>query len=163
VFREDLFFRLVVASIEVPPLRDRLEDLPLLAEKFCQELAQREEIPVPIISEEIWKLWSAYLWPGNIRELKNEIERLISFLPKGGKRRKKITEDMLPSSFISKLNAAPEDMDLRAAHDRVTREFIESALTKYKGHKTKAAQALGISRLNMRQHIERLKIKSPKK
>ncbi len=76
-FREDLYYRLNVFTIPLPPLRERAEDIPLLAGMFLQQLAQKNDVEVPTISPEAMSLLKKYSWKGNIRELKNVLERAI--------------------------------------------------------------------------------------
>jgi DNA-binding NtrC family response regulator len=83
VFREDLFYRLSVIPIQLPPLRDRIEDIPLLVTHFVHEIAQRQGVPTPHISDEVMTLLKAYSWPGNVRELQNAIERASALCDDG--------------------------------------------------------------------------------
>jgi two-component system response regulator HydG len=76
-FREDLYYRLAVVEIEMPQLKDRLEDIPLLVDHFLQEFAERHQKPVPTISEEVLRTFRAHLWPGNVRELRNAVETMM--------------------------------------------------------------------------------------
>ncbi|MGH8189151.1 MAG: sigma 54-interacting transcriptional regulator, partial [Steroidobacteraceae bacterium] len=90
-FREDLYYRLNVIHVEVPPLRDRREDIPVLLNHFLHTFSETHQMPAPEISSEALKCLGAYQWPGNIRELKNVAERLILRCRNG-----RITEEVLP-------------------------------------------------------------------
>ncbi len=141
-FREDLFYRLNVIEIKVPPLRERKEDIPLLATIFAHEFSEKEGKKVKI-SEQVMEALRAYQWPGNVRQLKNIIERAV-VLTKGNS----IVLDDLPEEFNT-AGKIPENVQVSS--DRKTlREIelyaIQEALQKCDGNKSKAARMLGISR-----------------
>lgn len=138
-FREDLFYRLNVVQIDVPPLRERPDDIPLLAAEFLSQFCIREKKPVTL-SDEVMDIFREFPWPGNVRQLKNVIERAVVLA-----REKQITAEELPdelrrcrrpdtgTSSITPLKA----LEIQAIHD---------ALRECKGNKSKAARTLGISR-----------------
>ncbi|MCK9905663.1 sigma 54-interacting transcriptional regulator, partial [Frankia sp. Cpl3] len=150
-FREDLFYRLNVFSLEIPPLRQRKEDIPELVQIFIQEYSVTHEQPVPRIASEVMRALYDYPWPGNIRQLRNTIERL-SILQEGGV----IQLENLPASFRERTEAAASDAPERnASRQSVTslferdfseREQILAAIERTYGNKKAAAELLGISR-----------------
>ncbi|NWF52138.1 MAG: sigma-54-dependent Fis family transcriptional regulator [Nitrospirae bacterium] len=137
-FREDLYYRINVIQINLPPLRERVQDIPLLVTEFVKEFCVREKKTLTV-SDDVLKILQSYQWPGNVRQLKNVIERAV-VLAKG----KMITLKELPEEFLAfeeqKGNFSKKtlkDLEIQA---------IKDALKECKGNKSKAARALGISR-----------------
>ncbi|MHB1843541.1 MAG: sigma-54-dependent transcriptional regulator [Deltaproteobacteria bacterium] len=144
-FREDLYYRLNVVTIRLPPLRERPEDIPLLAEHFVRKHAKREDARV---SEGAQKLLLAHRWPGNVRELENVIARALALNPSGV-----VVPEDLPDQLRSPATAAPTDPVPFAAlsHGRpplaaVERRYAELVLQETGGNKSRAAEILGIDR-----------------
>ncbi len=145
-FRQDLYFRLAVVPLQVPPLRQRPEDIPELVEYFLQRAAQRLEQPVPPVDSSAMDLMRSHYWPGNVRELENIVTR-ASVLGN----QQTITADQLRCWLLEMPGAATF-----AEHDRqagievgmslqvMERRLIEATLEHYEGHRAKTAQALGI-------------------
>jgi len=161
-FREDLFYRLDVYSIVVPPLRERREDVPLLAQVFLHELAADTDKPVHAISPEAMEVLTRYNWPGNIRELHNAIER--SLLSCKGDT---IDARDLPHTILPSTSAAPAadslldnmgSSDLDAWLEGVERRAILQALDQNQGVQAQAARRLGISERSLWHRIKKLKI-----
>ena len=163
-FREDLFYRLNVFSLDIPPLRERREDLPELVQLFLQEYSIAQEQPVPRISSEVMQALIDYHWPGNIRQVRNVIERL-SILQENGV----ILPEHLPSairivSHSSVPAQAQSDFSLPApAAYRFTsadheRERIQAALVRTYGNKKAAADLLGISRGTLYNKLRKYKL-----
>ena len=148
-FREDLFYRLNVFPIELPPLRERREDIPLLVEHF---LRQRNR-PPDVISPEAMEALLAYDWPGNVRELENVIERALILAGEG-----RITPDLLPFGR-PKAGAKVELPDEGVNLEEVERELITQALEKAGWNKAKAAKLLGITRRRLYSRMEALGIR----
>jgi two-component system response regulator AtoC len=144
VFREDLYFRLNVFCIELPPLRDRIEDIPLLADCFIDKFQSRERVSPTRIAPEAMRLMLAYSWPGNVRELENAIERGM-ILCDGST----ITAEGLPASLRSAVTTYPaddvEELSIKKAEDAMERDLIRKALIKTGGNRTQAARILEIS------------------
>ena len=150
-FRQDLYYRLAVVTIEVPPLRERPDDIPLLADHFLDILAREIGRPAPKISDAALELMTAYHWPGNIRELRNAMERAILL-----GRSARIETDDLPPSLITgdgapRVDASSEAdgpplFPLAPAVHALELRAIREALKLAKGVKTRAAELLGISR-----------------
>jgi len=149
-FREDLFYRLNVIPIHVPPLRERVEDIPLLATyfltQFCRENGKRKKS----LSQEAMKLLQAYRWPGNVRELKNIIERLVIMVPSDT-----IEASDMPDN-LTEHSISASSLVLKEARNEFERRFILQALRLNNWNITETAQQLGIERTNlhrkMRQH-----------
>ncbi len=147
-FREDLFFRLAVVPLHVPPLRERPGDLQPLTERFLTELALRQGVRPPRLSAEAWARWRAYRWPGNVRELRNAVERLVVLAPG-----REIEADELPAELASATGAGASAGSLGAAIAAVEAEMIGAALARAGGNKSAAARALGISRPTLDKKI----------
>ena len=152
-FREDLFYRLNVITIDIPALRERGDDLLLLARHFAARQA-REEKAAPIdLQADAAAALVRHRWPGNVRELKNLIERLTILLPGQA-----ISAAQLPAHLQS---SAPAPTSLSALDDqleRAERELVTDALSRSAGHKGLAADLLGISRHALKRRLQRLGI-----
>ncbi|MFC7439797.1 sigma-54 interaction domain-containing protein [Laceyella putida] len=144
-FREDLFYRLNVVSIEVPPLRDRVEDIPELIQLFAREIAVQYGKPVPHFSPEVIVTLMNYNWPGNIRQLRNMIERLVILTDDG-----QIRREHLPTTVqVPRLHGeTPLPLTLPGDENDAGSECqaIQNALRTTYGNKSAAAKLLGISR-----------------
>ncbi len=159
-FREDLFYRLHVIRIDLPPLRERIEDIPLLIHHFLKMSALTQKYPLTVADNALEALMR-YRWPGNIRELKNEMDRIVALLPlsSGGKRRIKL-EDLSPVIRGGSMGEAiSDDEPFHEAIDRFTAQRILLVLKKTKGNRTKAAQLVGMHRNGFNRMLQRLKIK----
>jgi DNA-binding NtrC family response regulator len=145
-FREDLFFRINTVTIHLPPLRDRREDIPTLAQAFLEEFSRERGKAIEGFSDEVLEAFDAHAWPGNVRELRNVVERAALFC-----KRSKITLDDLTASMRTAAAAPRSDGAHSAAtlHDAVERaeiEAIKTSLAATEGRRGDAAQLLGISR-----------------
>ncbi|MHB8843589.1 MAG: sigma-54-dependent transcriptional regulator [Nitrospirota bacterium] len=141
-FRRDLFYRLNVMAIGIPPLRERPDDIPVLARHFLDTYSRRCAKKITGLHQETWKALTGYQWPGNVRELENAIEHAVIMAAPG----QEITPDCLPEDTRASRPQAPLSggngaLDL----ERMRISAIKSALETFGGHKTKAAEALGIS------------------
>ncbi|HEU4395600.1 MAG TPA: sigma 54-interacting transcriptional regulator [Planctomycetota bacterium] len=152
-FREDLFYRLNVLQISLPPLRDRREDVPLLLAHFLEKHAARAQRPVPRLEKHVMDLLEAYDWPGNVRELENEAQKMVA-LSEGV-----VTEEVLSLPVRSGPTEPPvpgqEIRDLDGLVAQVEREEIARALRLSQGNKTRAASALGISRFTLQRKLDK--------
>jgi len=137
-FREDLFYRINVIQLNLPPLRERAPDIPILVAEFVKEFCIREKKALTV-SDEVMKILQTYHWPGNIRQLRNVIERAI-VLAKG----RMITIKELPEEFLLQQEHS-ETLSKRTLKD-LEIQAIKDALRECKGNKSKAAKVLGISR-----------------
>jgi len=147
-FREDLFFRLNVVQVHLPPLRDRREDIPLLARHFLRESAEENDKPFRELTSEAMKALVAGPWPGNVRELRAAIEHGVVMA--GGP---KIALRDLPGSVraaaVADVPAAPLPLDL----GETKLSLIRRALAESKGNRTQAAEKLGISRRTLHRKL----------
>jgi len=157
-FREDLYFRLNVIPIEIPPLRDRKGDIPLLANYFLKKFNQQLNVKIEDITHEAMTILENYHWPGNIRELENLLERLV-VLNSGNHR---IDDKDLPFDLLfddeSFENGEKMETGLTAARRAFERRYILKALRNSGSNQTKAAQILKIHRNTLIQKIKALGI-----
>jgi two-component system response regulator AtoC len=142
-FREDLFYRLNVVRLEVPPLRERREDIPLLVDHFLASYRSTLGKPVRRVSEEALERLAAYRWPGNVRELENVIERSV-ILTDGDVIEIAALPDALVASPTPRVQP-DEDFGLKRARQRFEAELIRRALEATGGNRTHAAKLLEIS------------------
>jgi len=150
IFREDLYFRLNVITIDLPPLRERGEDIVLLTYHFAAKFARETGKPVPAFSDNALQVIKNYHWPGNIRELENVINRLV-VMTDGDL----IEVPDLPSLMrFSALRTSGFDRPLA----EVELEYISNVLASVGGNKTQAAEILGIDRKTLREKLKKLKI-----
>jgi len=148
-FRQDLFFRLNVVTITAPPLRDRVNDIPLLARRFMGEFARENNKPIDDITSEALNALMAYAWPGNVRELRNAIERMI-VMAHGAK----LSVYDLPGIVREQTPGAPSlGIKTNASLRDANRQMIVAALDAAGGNRTKAARQLGISRRTLHRKL----------
>ncbi|HEX8524405.1 MAG TPA: sigma-54 dependent transcriptional regulator [Tepidisphaeraceae bacterium] len=141
-FREDLFYRLNVVQINLPPLRDRPDDIPILVEHFLREISENKQTPPRRISPEVMRRFQQYRWPGNVRELRNTLESMM-VLAEG----EMLTERDLPDRIIesSAEVAAPREIPTGLTMEELEKLAITKALDQCAGNRTHAANRLGIS------------------
>jgi transcriptional regulator with PAS, ATPase and Fis domain len=149
-FRTDLFYRLSVFPIVLPPLRDRPEDVPALAEHFLRLHCRRARRVVTGVSPEALRCLRAYPFPGNVRELENEIERAVALAEDG----EPIRPEHLSERFRNGGEALAAPVTLNEAIERLKRRMIEDALREC-GSKTRAAERLGLTRQSRQQMLRR--------
>jgi DNA-binding NtrC family response regulator len=162
-FREDLFYRLNVITIELPPLRQRKEDIPLLVEFFLKRYAEENDRPVPRMTPEALRPLMAYSWPGNVRELENVIERAV-VLSSGPE----ISSDLLPDSMLGRgsslaIHDTPSDSSLFEIVEEVERRVITDMLERCNWNQTEAAERFHVPLSTLNQKIRRLNIEIKKK
>jgi DNA-binding NtrC family response regulator len=162
-FREDLFYRLNVISIELPPLRQRKEDIPLLVDFFLKKYAEENERPVRHITPDALRPLMLYAWPGNVRELENVIERAV-VLSSGAE----INVDLLPDSMMGRghspaLHDPPPDSSLFEIVEDVERRVITDMLERCNWNQTEAAERFHVPLSTLNQKIRRLNIEIKKK
>jgi len=163
VLREDLFYRLNVIPVHLPPLRDRREDIPLLVAHFIKKLAREVGRPVRGATPEAVAILEQYHWPGNIRELENVVERAmvlgrgemldVEALPTTV--RQPTTRDALPVELPA------DGLDLEATLDRIERRYMQLALDRVGGVQTRAAELLRVSFRQFRYKLQKLQPKGP--
>ncbi|OGD22753.1 MAG: Fis family transcriptional regulator [Candidatus Aminicenantes bacterium RBG_13_64_14] len=160
LFRKDLFYRLNVIKIEIPPLRQRKEDIPQLVKHFVEIYARENRKEIEGVSEDVFEILDAHDWPGNVRELENLVERAIVL-----SRSKVITRASLPPFLLREgevddeaLIASEESLDLRDRTQAFQKKIILAALKKTKGVQNKAAKLLGVKPTTLHEMIKRLRI-----
>ena len=162
-FLEPLFYRLTVFPLEVPPLRDRLEDLPMLVKEILSKIAFEMQLKeLPMIDEDHLRVLSQYSWPGNVRELRNVIERSL-MLWHGDRLRLVMDRTARVSQHSGIRIRYSEGKTLREAHQEVTKYLCREALRETKGSKREAAALLGISRDAFYRYFKKLGLGSEKK
>lgn len=171
-FRQDLYFRLNVVPIFVPPLREHIEDVPLLAEQFMQRFARKHGVKVQGISPECMKVLMAHEWPGNVRELQNVIERAVIMCADGDVIRPEHlgiipikSESLIQVNQPSEQHKPAEDIQTKSATQReikkedfptldsLEKEYILKAMELCNGNRTHAARILGISVRTLRNKL----------
>jgi two-component system, NtrC family, response regulator AtoC len=158
-FREDLYFRINVVTVQLPPLRDRREDIPSLVAHFLNKTARRERREAAAMSPEALRLLTAYGWPGNVRELENAIERAVA-VAKGGV---VLPSDLPPEVGGSAAVGVPGGVSVadggiiadRPTLGELERRYIQLVLSECAGNKKKAAEKLGIDRRTLYRALER--------
>ncbi|MBI4208435.1 MAG: sigma-54-dependent Fis family transcriptional regulator [Deltaproteobacteria bacterium] len=159
-FREDLYFRINVVPITISPLRQRREDIPILANHYAELLSKRENGKVRTLSQKAMEVLMSYDWPGNVRELQNVLERTLGLVD-----RDVIYPDDLPPEireayrFVKRKESVLEgEVTMGEAEKEFERELILNALRKSKGIQTKAAQMLGVSRRILKYKMDKYSI-----
>jgi DNA-binding NtrC family response regulator len=159
-FREDLYFRINTVAIHVPALRERREDIPLLASTFLQEFMRSSGKNIEGFSDEVFEVFDGYPWPGNVRELRNVVERAVLFC-----RGKRVAVEHLPTSLRG--DATPqsaseatsvEAVSLHQATEQAEIRAIRAALVATEGRRTEAAEILGISRKTLWEKLKHYEI-----
>jgi len=148
-FREDLYYRLRVVEIEVPPLRDRPGDIPLLAKHFLDKLGTAIARPVPVLTPEALQLLATHTWPGNVRELENCLTRAV-LLASGG---------VVREEHLGLGRAVADPGELGTLHS-MEQEHVADVLRATRGYKTRAAEVLGVSRPRLDRLIEKYGLES---
>lgn len=147
-FREDLYYRLAVVPLSVPPLRGRAEDIPVFVRLFLHDLANIYRRPPKTVSPAVMDVLQGYAWPGNIRQLRNVLERLVIACPRATISLTDLPGDLVPPS-------PPSSGHLQEHVERTEREVIERALQAAGGRREKAAQGLGISLRSLQYKLKR--------
>lgn len=147
-FREDLYYRLNVVNIHIPPLRERKEDIPLLAAAFVKEFAKENEKQVEGIDPKARSLLYNYSWPGNVRELRNCLESAV-VMSKGNV----ITSDDLPPSIVTDSESNHVRIQLGVTMGEAEKEIIRANLAAQNGNKSRTAETLGIGRKTLHRKI----------
>ena len=148
-FRQDLWYRLDVLRIVVPPLRARLQDLPMLLERFWREATGRAGTQAALAAETVRAL-REYSWPGNVRELQNVLAALAVAAPAQGR----VTTRLLPPKLA--VRSPPNERSLQEARRAFERRHVTEALARAGGHRGHAARLLGISRQGLAKLVKRL-------
>lgn len=161
-FREDLFYRLNVIHLHVPPLRERREDIPELARHFVNRACTRLKVPIKQIHRDVMSVLENYRWPGNVRELENIIERAVALEPSSV-----ITLSALPASLLGQGEITPSTgpvrlpeggLDVEAHLHELRREYMRQALARTGGVQKEAAKLLRMSYRAFRYHVAKYKL-----
>lgn len=163
-FREDLFYRLNVVPVKLPPLRERREDIPELVSHFLARFAAERRMPAPRISEEAMAALQAHDWPGNVRQLRNIIERTLILTP--GDRASCIEVDLLPPEILDNqgpINSANSTMaimgsPLREARESFEREYLKIQIRRFSGNISRTASFIGMERSALHRKLKALGI-----
>jgi len=160
-FREDLFYRLNVIPVHVPPLRERKEDIPLLVQHFLEKFAAGSgaDKPAPTVSQEAMRRLMAYHWPGNVRQLENAIERAVAF--SAGRSHIDLVDlpaevQLIPEAVPTSVTLPEEGIDLGAYIGNIERELIALSLERTNGNKGQAARLLNLNRTTLVEKLKRL-------
>lgn len=163
-FREDLFYRLNVVPVRLPPLCERREDIPELANHFLARFASERRIPTPVLSDEAMAALQAHDWPGNVRQLRNIIERTIILAP--CERVQRIEADMLPSEILESQGSAGLSSQammimgspLREARESFEREYLKIQIRRFSGNISRTASFIGMERSALHRKLKALGI-----
>jgi len=156
-FRQDLYFRINVFSITIPPLRERAKDIPHLADFFLKQFRTKLNRRVGEFAPETRRLLEGYSWPGNVRELQNEIERLVLL----AEPEKDIGSELLSDHIRQTgLPAARSDRNMKEAIAHLEATMIQDAMRRFNRNKSRAARALGISRQSLIEKLKRAELRS---
>jgi two-component system nitrogen regulation response regulator NtrX len=159
-FREDLFYRLNVVPVHVPPLSERRDDVPALVSHFFARYANDQGLPPPDISLEAMAALQAYEWPGNVRQLRNVVERTVILAPR--ERLGCIEPDMLPGEIVSGRLAGDGGMSalmgvpLREARENFEREYLRVQIRRFSGNISKTASFIGMERSALHRKLKLL-------
>lgn len=154
LFREDLFYRLSVINIHLPPLRERKEDILPLSEIFLASFCERYKKRIHCLDSAVKQLFIGHSWPGNIRELKNCIERMVIFCE-----RDQLGRELVPEQY-RRFESEAIGQPLQRVSDSVKREIILDALEKCRGSRSRASEMLGISRRTLYNKMKKLNIEA---
>jgi len=153
-FREDLFYRLAVIPFHVAALRERREDIPILAKTFVDEFCAESGARVKEIAQKAMDAIQAYAWPGNVRELRNLMERLVLMTPS-----ERITADDLPDAVrIGEVRPGPSGSTLEEARRAFEREWLLAKLREHGWNVSRTAEVVGLARESLSRKIRALKI-----
>ncbi|MCH7630146.1 MULTISPECIES: nitrogen assimilation response regulator NtrX [Novosphingobium] len=159
-FREDLYYRLNVVPVSIPPLTERRDDIPSLVDHFFTRYASEQGIAPPAISPEAMAALQAYDWPGNVRQLRNVVERTIILAPRD--RLARIEADMLPSEIVStriggdSSTSALMGVPLREARENFEREYLKVQIRRFSGNISKTATFIGMERSALHRKLKLL-------
>ena len=163
-FREDLFYRLNVVPVKLPPLRERREDIPELVSHFLARFAAERRMPAPNISEEAMAALQAHDWPGNVRQLRNIIERTLILAP--GDRVACIEVDLLPPEILDNQGSVGGastgitimGSPLREARESFEREYLKIQIRRFSGNISRTASFIGMERSALHRKLKALGI-----
>ena len=153
LFREDLYYRLSVVPLRLPPLRERKEDIPLLVDHFLRKFSSKIKRPVPLVSSEAMEMLIDYAWPGNVRELEHTIERTLIL---------EDTEIICPRNLPSAVYRGHGEFQMLPEEpitlEELEKRYIRYILRRTKGKKIEAADILGINRKTLGMKIKKYRL-----
>jgi two-component system nitrogen regulation response regulator NtrX len=163
-FREDLFHRLAVVPVRVPSLSERRDDIPLLIEHFMDHLAATSGMPKRKIAEDAMAILQSHDWPGNIRQLRNNVERMLILA--GGDASAELTADMLPAEIGALVPTTPGgsggeklmSLPLREAREVFEREYLVAQINRFGGNISRTAEFIGMERSALHRKLKSLGI-----
>jgi DNA-binding NtrC family response regulator len=156
-FREDLFYRLNVVTITLPPLRLRTDDIPILVEHFLRDITEQKHTAPRRISPEVMRRFQSYRWPGNVRELRNVLESMMVLGDSDT-----LTENDLPEQIAAGAlaNAKPSELPTGLTMEELEKLAISKALDQCRGNRTHAAERLGISVRTLQRKLRQYALES---
>jgi Nif-specific regulatory protein len=154
-FRADLYYRLKVVTIQMPPLREIPEDVPVLARSFLQKYARMFSKEPKQLADDALDTLLGYGWPGNVRELENEMKRLVASMRKPVIGAEDLSETILEESKSHRLSSGPASGLIKEAVEQLERRMIREALVQSKQNQVRAAKALGLSRQGLLKKMKR--------
>jgi DNA-binding NtrC family response regulator len=166
-FREDLYYRLSVIRIHVPPLRQRREEIPHLAAFFLRDASDRLGKPDVQLGSEVLDLFAQYWWPGNVRQLRNELQRAVAMAPAGGRIAPEHLSADLTASPPTAMQAGPARVAIRGGQtlasvvDEIERDLIREMMNRHRGNISETARALGLTRRGLYLKLRRLGLENP--
>ncbi|MBW2632511.1 MAG: sigma-54-dependent Fis family transcriptional regulator [Deltaproteobacteria bacterium] len=157
-FRDDLFYRLHLIPVYIPPLRERISVIPKMLDRFLDQLATSHKKPKPTVKSEVIDIFSRYYWPGNVRELKNLVERVFIL-----NNQAVINIEHLPSDFLWHFRDPPRRMNLEEVKRSAETKAILNVLHRVGGDKKRAAEILDISPRTLRHKLNKYNLKVDRK
>ncbi|PHP65831.1 sigma-54-dependent Fis family transcriptional regulator [Zhengella mangrovi] len=162
LFREDLYHRLAVVPVNVPPLADRREDIPYLVDYFVTQIARQSGIKPRRIGDDAMAVLQAHNWPGNVRQLRNNVERLM-ILARGDNPEAPITADLLPAEIGEMMPRTPSQTDqhimalpLREAREMFERDYLVAQINRFGGNISRTAEFIGMERSALHRKLKSL-------
>jgi transcriptional regulator with PAS, ATPase and Fis domain len=159
-FREDLYYRLNVIPVGLPPLRERREDIPLLVQKFVERFCETHKLELKTVSPQVMKSLMGFDWPGNVRQLENIVERMVALT---GNRTAILPTDLPeeiqrrdPLNFVPLIEIPEEGINFQNVVTDMERELILQSLRKTNGNKKLAAKMLNLKRTTLIEKIKRI-------
>jgi two-component system nitrogen regulation response regulator NtrX len=167
-FREDLYYRLNVVPVHIPALNERREDIPALIDHFVARFASERRVPTPQVTEDAVGVLQAFDWPGNVRQLRNIVERTIILAP--GDRIGRIELDMLPAEILSdQVRMSPGEAarsimgtPLREARENFEREYLRVQIRRFSGNISRTASFIGMERSALHRKLKTLGLVDPR-
>ena len=157
-FRDDLFYRLSVVTVGLPPLRERRDDVPLLVATFNRQYSEENNVPVREITQEAINLLMAYDWPGNVRELRNALEQMV-VLARGDRLTvRDIPAPIRTGADLTKISVVRPGVTMTV--EEAERQLIVQALKETNGNRTKAADKIGMSRRTVHRKLKQYRLEA---